>query len=1223
MSQFLSFARFELRYHLRRPVNYVFMAVMFFLGFLFVASPAVRIGGVSGAVHINAPYVINTAVMILSLVGMILTSAIAGTAILRDFEFKTHELLFTTRLRKSSFVFGRFLGAWVVTVLVLSCCALGLWLGSHMPWLDQERLGPGVAGMYLRPILLYVLPDAVFTCALFFAVGVLTRSFLAVYIQGVVLFVGWQIAVSSISDIDNETVAALVDPFGVTASSLVGRYWTVDEQNNQLMGLVGPLLWNRLLWLGIGVLVLLVAYRMFRMEAFPGTRKRARAVKDEAAIAAATANESGPGPYRGVQFGPASARDDSMLLPPATQHFGLAAALTSYAKMTRLYFLDIVRARAFRAIALIGMLYTAFTTTFADRLYGTTIYPVTYAVVDVIQGFGLFFLILTAVYAAELMWRERGVKCDQIHDATPASDTATLAAKITSLLLVYAVLLVALIGVGVVYQTLKGYTHYELGVYFGYLFGVTFPSLALVVLLAFFLQTLVNNKYVGISLVVLYYVLTLVLSVWGVNSRLARYDNTPEIVYSAMNGFGPNVGMYISLTAYYAAFALVLLAIARLLLPRGTNDGWRARIKLARSRVSPAWFAFFVVSLAAWFGLGGYAYYNINVLNVYRSNADREKQQAEYERTYKQYMTLPQPRIVAADVHVDLFPERGQARAKGTYTLVNKNAVPVEVVHVLTSEDNTIHALEFAGGATLEQEDPALRYQIWRLATPMQPGQQSTLTFDIGAEREGFSNSGPSRSVVGNGSFVNNTDLMPFLGYQEGFELGDPDKRKEQGLPEKPLAHPIDDLRARQNTYIAADSDWITFKASVCTAPDQIAIAPGYLEREWEQDGRKCFAYSMGDTKILHFYSFLSARYSVLRDQHKGINIEIYYQQGHDYNLARMVDSVKKSLDYFQANFSPYQHRQVRILEFPRYASFAQSFPNTIPYSESIGFIARVRDDDPEDLDYPFYITSHEVAHQWWAHQVIGADVQGATMLSESLSQYAALMVMEDEFGPAKMKKFLAYELRGYLRDRGFERRRELPLMRNEGQGYIRYQKGSLVFYLLKDLLGEDVVNKALARLIREQAFKGPPFALADDLVNILREVTPPDLQYLITDLFEKITLYDNKTSEPTVVEKDGKFHVTFKVNIRKLHAGELGKEEPVPFDDYIDVGVFAAPGPADYVLGKPLFFERRKFKSSPGDKPALEQTIEVVVDEKPYRAGIDPYNKLIDRDVDDNTKAF
>ncbi|MGD6053416.1 M1 family aminopeptidase, partial [Xanthomonas citri pv. citri] len=125
----------------------------------------------------------------------------------------------------------------------------------------------------------------------------------------------------------------------------------------------------------------------------------------------------------------------------------------------------------------------------------------------------------------------------------------------------------------------------------------------------------------------------------------------------------------------------------------------------------------------------------------------------------------------------------------------------------------------------------------------------------------------------------------------------------------------------------------------------------------------------------------------------------------HEFNVDRMIAATKKSLDYFQANFTPYQHRQVRIIEFPAYARFAQSFANTIPFSESIGFVADLR--DPAAVDYVFYVTAHEVAHQWWAHQVIGADAQGSTMLSESLSQYSALMVMEKEYGRAKMRRFL------------------------------------------------------------------------------------------------------------------------------------------------------------------------------------------------------------------------
>src|SRR3546814_2939363 len=105
-----------------------------------------------------------------------------------------------------------------------------------------------------------------------------------------------------------------------------------------------------------------------------------------------------------------------------------------------------------------------------------------------------------------------------------------------------------------------------------------------------------------------------------------------------------------------------------------------------------------------------------------------------------------------------------------------------------------------------------------------------------------------------------------------------------------------------------------------------------------------------------------------------------------------MIESAKKSLDYYTREFSPYQFRQLRILEFPGYSTFAQAFAGTVPYSESIGFIADLRDED--DIDYVFYVTAHEVAHQWWAHQVVGANVQGATMLrsEEHTSELQSLM---------------------------------------------------------------------------------------------------------------------------------------------------------------------------------------------------------------------------------------
>jgi aminopeptidase N len=296
----------------------------------------------------------------------------------------------------------------------------------------------------------------------------------------------------------------------------------------------------------------------------------------------------------------------------------------------------------------------------------------------------------------------------------------------------------------------------------------------------------------------------------------------------------------------------------------------------------------------------------------------------------------------------------------------------------------------------------------------------------------------------------------------------------------------------------------------------------------------------------------------------------------------------------------------VRIVEFPRYHQFAQSFPNTIPYSESVGFIARVDDSKPDDLDYPFYITAHEVAHQWWAHQVVSGNVQGATLLSETMAEYSALMVMKHEYGAAKMKKFLRYELDQYLHGRSGATRGEMPLVKVENQTYIHYAKGSLVMYALADYIGEDAVDAALAKFVATYRFTGPPYPDAPALVAALRDATPPEYPHLIEDMFETITLFDNRAKEASYVKRpDGRYDVTIVIAAKKLRAGELGAETEIPLDDFIDVGVVDKDGNA-------VALEREKITSP-------EATFTLTVDAEPVKAGIDPLNKLIDRLPDDN----
>jgi aminopeptidase N len=326
-----------------------------------------------------------------------------------------------------------------------------------------------------------------------------------------------------------------------------------------------------------------------------------------------------------------------------------------------------------------------------------------------------------------------------------------------------------------------------------------------------------------------------------------------------------------------------------------------------------------------------------------------------------------------------------------------------------------------------------------------------------------------------------------------------------------------------------------------------------------------------------------------------------------------MISAAKAGLDYYQPNFGPYQFRQLRFIEFPDYAQFAQSFANTVPWSEGLGFIADVR--KPENIDYVTYVGAHELGHQWWAHQEISAQMQGGTMLVETLAQYSALMVMEKKYGKDQIRRFLKYELDNYLRSRGGEAVEEVPLERVENQPYIHYRKGALVMYLLKDQIGEDAVNRALRRFLEQYKFKGAPFASSKDLVKLFKEEAPADKQQLIVDLFEKITLYDVKASKAVVKKRtDGKYDVTLTVSAKKLYAEGKGKEVESPMaNETFDVGLFSAkPGEKDFASKNVILFQTVPLKSG-------IQTFSFVVDKAPTWVGVDPYNKRIDRNSDDN----
>ncbi|MFQ5668974.1 MAG: M1 family aminopeptidase [Acidobacteriota bacterium] len=1190
MSKFLRLLRFELGYYLSRLSIWVYFAVMASTAYMMMitfggAFPGVSsaIEGTDGNVLVNSPHVLLILTSLFAVFGTLVVAAVAGNAGHRDFGCNMHPFVFTTPISRVHYVASRYIGTVIVNVVVLSGIAFGLWLGTVMPFVQADRFGPNALGAYVRPYLLTILPNVLFTSAIFLALALLTRKRMPHYIGGAGLLLGYLLSRTLLGELSTKWIAALTDPFGIGPIRLATQYWTTVEKNTQLLGMSGWVLINRLVWIGValGIVALAVARFRFSQSASEG-RKRKR--HDQGAIEAA------------IPAAPVTAT-----VPAAHRTFGRRAVWAQWRTLTARSFREVIASPFFFAILLAGVLFLILNALQLETIFGTRTWPMAWKVIEILGGsFGLFVMILITLYAGELVWRERDLKLDQIFDAMPTPSWIGFVSKLAALSAMVVLLLATIIVAGMLTQAFLGFYRFEPALYIEQLLGMQLVNYLLLCVLALTVHTLVNHKYTGHFILVLVYVGLGLAPLLGFEHPLWRYGSDLGDTYSDMNRLGWYLGPFFWFKLYWCGSAVLMAVLSNLLWPRGVEARLRQRLRLARLRLRASASAATAAGVALSLGAGGFIYYNTNVLNTYRSGNDTEKLQARYEKEFKQYEGLPQPRITKVSLQVNLYPETGRVDAEGTYQFVNRTGKPIERLHVLLDRSAVIDRMEFGGGGKLEQEDSELGYTIYALAHPLAPGAASTLDFSLEFPHKGFSHT-IRNQVVQNGTFVNST-ILPSFGYDPGGELALDRTRAKYGLQPKERMRDLDDPAGRRNNYISRDADWVGFDAVVSTAADQIGLAPGYLQREWKENGRRFFQYTM-DAPILDFFSFLSARYTVVRDSWNEVAIEVYYNPGHEFNVQRMIQAVNKSLDYYSREFSPYQYRQVRILEFPRYASFAQSFPNTIPYSESIGFIARVKKDD---IDYPFYVTAHEVAHQWWAHQVIGANVQGATVLSETLAQYSALMVMEHEFGKDQMRRFLEYELDRYLRGRSTERKKEVPLLRAENQPYIHYRKGSLVMYALCDAIGEDAVNRALSHLLKQWAFKGPPYPTSRDLLAVLKEETPQDLRPWLSDLFEHITLYENRATK-AVARADGenRYEVTLTFEARKVHAGERGEETEAALDDPIDIGIFDKEG-------HPLYLKKHRIDSA-------TKQITVTVEGKPATAGIDPYHKLIDRHPQDN----
>ncbi|MES2395752.1 MAG: hypothetical protein V4549_07105, partial [Bacteroidota bacterium] len=752
---------FELKLWFKKPATYIFFLVFFGLSMLLTAAVAGLLGGTSSDSNatINSANAIAGILNGLStdIIGAIILITIIAPAVYKDFQYNMHPLLFTKPISKFGYLFGRFTAAFLVAMFVLTGTVLGHMITCALPGIEPEKLGAFNIMNYLQPFILFVVPNTLLVGAIFFSLVTFSRNMIAGYVGCIALILIKGIASSLLADLDNQTIASLLEPFGEQALNKITKFWSPSEQNSLSIPFEGVLLYNRLLWLGIGVSITLLTFLRFKFSQFNEPvsffrRKR----KEMLSIASAPVN---------------SLAD----VPKATQNFSSKFSFYQTYFLAKFEFNKIVKSIFFLIIIALSILSFVAVSSQLGLIYGTSTFPVTYQILQVGAGiFQFFMIILIVFYAGIVVWRERDAKVDELVGVSPLAPWVSFASKLTALVSVQIILLFVIMITGMSIQMYNGYYKVEVLQYVKELFGFKLISLSLICALAMAVQVIINNKYVGYFVAVLILILfPIAFSLLEWNNQLLMFNSSgPRLPYSDMNGYGHGIYSFVIFKIYWSSFAIILILLSNLLWVRGKEKGFKNRLRIAKPLFTGKAKLAMSLGILVFLMSGGFIYYNTSVLNKNISSKKQEEAQAEFEKKYKRYSKTPQPRIVTANWNVDIFPQERGVKMNGFYILKNKTNKAIDSIIINLFTEIHINELKFNKATTILLDDKENGFQIYKLATALLPGDSIKFEMNLDYFPKGFKNSDAGTSIVYNGTFFNN-QLLPSLGYSEQSELGD------------------------------------------------------------------------------------------------------------------------------------------------------------------------------------------------------------------------------------------------------------------------------------------------------------------------------------------------------------------------------------------------------------------------------------------------------------------
>jgi ABC-2 type transport system permease protein len=1148
--------KYEFQYWLKKPVVY-FYAVAFF-GFSLLSF--LGEGGYFLESVPNSPYqeIFNSPSSIVGIyhymgkLFLFLLPAILGVSIYKDFKYRAHHIIYTFPIKKHIYLLGKFLSAYSVILLVSLSAALAFILGEFLLGVENPKIEPFSWVPYIQAYTAFVIPNLFFYGVLVFAVVALTRNIYAGFVTVVILFFVQLITENVFTDSYH---IALSDPFGQNTFSYAIKDWDLFQRNSLSIPMWDIILYNRLLWFGFSIVISVLLYKVFSfsqlgIKVFVFKKKSSdMALKN-----------------------PSSTRTKT--LSDVAFNFSIGQQIKTVWRLSVVNFKHCITSPMFYVFSVLGLFTTVVMLVKISQLGDLAMLPLTTIMLSIPAYFFVsIIIIITFVYSGMLVHRDKTAKIDGLINSTPISNTVLLWSKVLGLIKVQYLLLTILMLCGISVQLSLGYYDIDLPQYFMNLYVVTGITLIVWSLVSVFLHSLLSNVYLGMFLLLFLWILKSSVTHLGIDTQLLQFNTPPDLSYSDLYGYGSELLGYFTIEFYWLAITLLLVLVSYLMWRREKPFSIAERIRIAKKRFNAKnrLMALGLVIIAV--SLGVRIYISENEIDTNRTSPETFQ---EFTKEFGHFSGMNQPRIQSISMEMAIYPDELSFSANGRYELQNMSESSIDTILIKTGFDETT-SVKLSKENTLLNSDSNMRFFVYKLDKALAPNETFFMDFEVKSIDNTLFQ--VNSNVLENGTFIK-SDILPRLGYYV------PGEKK----------HPIDST-ALNNHYQAIDSDLIDFECTISTSKDQIAVATGKLKKQWTENNRNYFQYQT-ETPIKIGMAFNSGEFTIEKNEWNGVEISMYHHQPHGKSAKRMIEGMKATLEYNSQYFGEYLNSNVNIIEFPStQGSFATAFGNALLISETRFGVKSGED----KIDLSFYVAAHEMTHHWFGNRLLPKDVLGATLLTESISEYITLNIYRKSEGESAAKQFLEKQRTRYLRG-SWRKQPEVPLLlATTSDDHLTYGKGSIAFNAISYYWGEENMLQTLKQFMDDFSADSAEYPTSANFVDHLNTHVPDTLQYLVHDMIETVVYNQNGIDTATAMKQGNEYALTVSLSISKTN---VDKEE-LALADYIELGVYND----DEELLKLVQIKATKAK----------ETILVRTTDKPSKLVLDPNLLIIERNTDDN----